>query len=295
MKYYVYLYIDPFNKTPFYVGKGCNNRSKHHLNVAKSNNWGQDPNKLKINKIRKIISKGIDPIIEIKEMNLSESEAFEREKFYISKYGRIDIGTGILTNLSDGGDGQRNWIPSKEYCENMSKSCSREKNGMFGKKQKEDTKEKMKEKAMGRKHSEKIRNEMSESRKKEKNSFYGKKHTKDSLDKISENRKGKCTGKDNCSAKCFIFTSPSGKSFEVNGEFSKFCDQNNISEGRMKRFIGKGEIPECNNHHTNTQKTINCKGWKVKMKMFIEKTKTDGNPSVEKSKTYTYRGYCYSY
>jgi hypothetical protein len=37
--------------------------------------------------------------------NLSSEEAFAVEKSLISQYGRIDLGTGRLTNLSDGGEG----------------------------------------------------------------------------------------------------------------------------------------------------------------------------------------------
>jgi len=36
---------------------------------------------------------------------LTEQEANEWEKFYIKKYGRIDLGTGILRNLKPGGEG----------------------------------------------------------------------------------------------------------------------------------------------------------------------------------------------
>lgn len=264
MKYYVYFYINPIDGIPFYIGKGSGKRSHYHLRLAKSNFWKQDSNKLKMNKIRKILSSGLDPIIEIKEKNLSETESFEREKFYILEYGRIDLGTGVLTNLSDGGDGQRNWNPPLEYKLNMSKITSGEKNGMFGKNQKEETKNKIREKALGRKPSESAKKKMSESHLGDKNYFYGRKHSENSLDKMSKNRIGKCVGETNCSAKVFIFTSPSGEIFEVNGGFINFCKKNNLSEGRMKRFINMGEIPECDKYHNmTTEKTINCKGWKV--------------------------------
>jgi len=39
------------------------------------------------------------------EPHTSEAEAFEVEMFLISYYGRKDLGTGCLRNLTDGGDG----------------------------------------------------------------------------------------------------------------------------------------------------------------------------------------------
>jgi hypothetical protein len=46
-----------------------------------------------------------DYIVEIIHTNISWDEACVLEKYYIKKYGRRDINTGILCNLTDGGDG----------------------------------------------------------------------------------------------------------------------------------------------------------------------------------------------
>ena len=72
-QFYVYVYLDPrkpgkfkygkyeFGYEPFYVGKGYNQRFKIHLKESKLN---KDPNKLKVNKIRKIRKDtNKDPII----------------------------------------------------------------------------------------------------------------------------------------------------------------------------------------------------------------------------------------
>jgi hypothetical protein len=54
----------------------------------------------------------VDYIIEIIHTNISWDEACVLEKYYIKKYGRRDLNTGILCNLTDGGDGNVNWTPS---------------------------------------------------------------------------------------------------------------------------------------------------------------------------------------
>jgi hypothetical protein len=45
---------------------------------------------------------------------LTEQEAFEYEKQGIEAYGRINLGTGCLANLSDGGEGTNGFIHSDE-------------------------------------------------------------------------------------------------------------------------------------------------------------------------------------
>lgn len=82
--YYVYLYLREKDGTPYYVGKGKNNRfkDKHRVNIPTKE----------------------ENIIFVKE-DLSNEEACKLEIELIAFYGRKDLGEGILHNQTDGGDG----------------------------------------------------------------------------------------------------------------------------------------------------------------------------------------------
>ena len=89
-KYYVYAYLRD-DQTPYYIGKGINRRAY----TAHKRKNGSDM-------LPKDISR-----IKILHENLSEKQAFDLEKELILDYGRKDLGTGILRNLTEGGEGNR--------------------------------------------------------------------------------------------------------------------------------------------------------------------------------------------
>lgn len=95
-KYYIYIYKDPRNNKPFYIGKGSNSRVWEHLKETKENT----DNIFKYRKIQKIRKEKLEPIIKFYKKNIiDENEAYKLETKLIKKYGRkgIDPG-GILTN-----------------------------------------------------------------------------------------------------------------------------------------------------------------------------------------------------
>ena len=93
-KFYVYVWIRKDTGNVFYVGKGTKNRYKD-LSMR---------NKYFLNIVNKL---GMDNIeIKIIENNLTEQEAFDKEKEYIKYY----IDNGIkLANMTSGGEGSSDW------------------------------------------------------------------------------------------------------------------------------------------------------------------------------------------
>lgn len=103
--FYVYQLIDPRTNKPFYIGKGTGNRMYRHINEAHGcrDNW---TNKIKCQIINSIENSGRTVIIEKIQENLSEDDAYNTEIALISQYGKIIDGTGILSNIADGGQGK---------------------------------------------------------------------------------------------------------------------------------------------------------------------------------------------
>jgi len=198
--FYTYAYLRE-DKTPYYIGKGKGNRI-----------YSTD---------RKVkLPKDKSRIIFLKQ-NLTEDEAFRHETYMISLFGRKDLGTGILRNLTDGGEGSSGAVISEETRSKQSaarkgRTCTEEhkrkvSEALKGKIISEETRKKLSEahkgktlseehrrKISGRNHyfygkthSEETRRKMSEALQGEKNHFYGKTLSEETRRKMSEANKGK--------------------------------------------------------------------------------------------------------
>ena len=97
--YYIYSYLRE-DYSPYYIGKGSGKRA--YTKGPKEVKPPKDKSRVKIIKA-----------------DLTEEEAFLLEKLYILMFGRIDLGTGILRNKSDGGDGSSGAVRSAETREKL--------------------------------------------------------------------------------------------------------------------------------------------------------------------------------
>ena len=110
--YYTYAYLRE-DGTPYYIGKGSERR------IYSTNRKFKPP-------------KDKSRIIFLKQ-NLTEEEAFKHEIYMIAVFGRKDLGTGILRNQTDGGDGVSGLIRDEETRKKISDGISGKNHPMYGK------------------------------------------------------------------------------------------------------------------------------------------------------------------
>jgi len=145
--YYTYAYLRE-DGTPYYIGKGKSGRINSSLHTIH----------LPTEKER---------IIYLKQ-NLTDEEARKHEIYMIAILGRKDLGTGILRNMTDGGEGCAGRVLSEETKKKLSDSHKGRKKGAAHRKA-------LSEAAKKRKASEETREKMSKIFMGENNPSFGKK------------------------------------------------------------------------------------------------------------------------
>ena len=112
---YVYELVNSLTNLPFYVGKGRDGRAQRHVSLRKNPKLHK-LNPHKVNTINQIIEQNRLVIVRIVGTFTSEAEAFAKEVELITKYGRACNNTGILTNITAGGEGNtREGIKVDQY------------------------------------------------------------------------------------------------------------------------------------------------------------------------------------
>jgi hypothetical protein len=165
-EFYTYAYLRK-DGTPYYIGKGKGGRA--YSCTGK-------PCKMPSTEGRILILK----------KNLTEEEAFKHEIYMIAVFGRKDNGTGILRNLSAGGQGKTGYIHREESKAKISEKVRGQNHPLFGTSPSQETREKMSMTLKGRVIDEEWRRKMSEAHKGKEGTygFQGKSHTEETLQKM---------------------------------------------------------------------------------------------------------------
>lgn len=150
--YYTYAYLRKKDRTPYYIGKGQKRRMY-------AEHWRGNGS---------FTPKDKDRIIILKYF-IDEIDSYNHEMYMIAVLGRKDLGTGVLHNKTNGGEGasgairslefkenlrriNKNKILSKEHKEKLREANIGKNNPNYGKSTSKETKEKMRESRRGEKH-----------------------------------------------------------------------------------------------------------------------------------------------
>jgi hypothetical protein len=189
MKYYTYAYLRE-DRTPYYIGKGKGRR------IYSTNRKFKPP-------------KDKSRIIYLKR-NLTEEEAFRHEIYMIAVFGRKDIGTGILHNKTDGGEGVSGIIHSEETRNKNSNAKKGENNPQYGKTRSIESKRKQSEAMKGKN-----------------NPNYGKNRSIETKTKISENQ---------LKYNYKIYSIKESKIYETNN-LNSFCQDNMLFHSNVMNTL----------------------------------------------------------
>lgn len=143
---YVYQHVRLDTNEIFYIGISKSKKyNRAYLKIRRNPYWTNIINKTQYK-------------IEIIKDNISWEQACIIEKELIAKYGRKDNNTGILTNMTDGGEGKVNVVYTEEQKEKL-------KNQFKNLERTDKWKDNIKIAKTGTKHSEETKQKISQSNK----------------------------------------------------------------------------------------------------------------------------------
>ena len=250
--YYVYCYLDPENRQPFYVGKGTQNRAYTHMYLPRDKRKNKNKTRFK-NKLEKMKSQGIEPVIIFLAQNILDEEiAYAIEESFIKQYGRLGYEeNGILLNTCLGSRPPSHrgktyeeiYGPEKAKLQREMRSRLQKERGGYGPK----------------KHSEEARRKFSQNNTGSGNPMFGRHHSEETKEKIRNNRKT-VAGGDHHMSKHWILTSPQGEVHEQVGNLASLCEKLNISFSTMHAAFANQRIP----------KFGSAKGWTIAVKQDVD-------------------------
>jgi hypothetical protein len=191
--------------SPYYVGKGSGYRA-----------FNPRQRRVKPPKDRSCI-------VFVQE-GLTEQEAFDLERYCIALYGRKDLGTGILGNFTDGGEGASGLRVSQEVRDRISRAN-------LGRVVSQETRDKLSQANMGNQnflgktHTPETKAKMSLAQMGNQN-FLGKTHTQEIRNRISRGRL----------RHLYELTDPSGEIY-VTENLTDFAKQYGLSQGNLANVI----------------------------------------------------------
>ena len=157
---------------------------------------------------------------------MSNNISNKLERKIIKTIGRLNLKTGPLTNITDGGDTFSN-NPHKELTrKKMSIRCSGRGNPMYGKHHTKETILKISKNRKGKRKGVKTWNT-------------GKKMTSEYKRLLKEKRKNCISGM----AKKFKLISPENEVFEIKGKLENFCKIHKLSHMSTRFYSNKGKVP----------------------------------------------------
>jgi hypothetical protein len=169
---YVYRHIRLDTNQPFYIGIGSD--SHFYRANAKANRtdfWKRIANKYGYK-------------VEIVDSNIEWDDAVQLEMNLIKQYGRIELKTGTLVNMTDGGEyGTKGRVLTEDTKRKISEAQIGDKNHRFGKKMSEEERLLMIKSVTGLKRTNETREKISKAR-------MGMKFSKETCEKIQRARKG---------------------------------------------------------------------------------------------------------
>ena len=209
--FYVYVFLRAMDSvngpkySPYYVGKGRGKR------VYEKNG-------------RTVPAPRDRSCIAFVEEGLTEAEAFSLEIYCIHTYGRVDLGTGILRNRTNGGEGASGLVVTEETRRKMSELKQGDKHPHWGKT-----------------FSAEVRKKMSKAKKGENHPNWGKTRSPEVCRNISEGQKGRVqsvkTRQQISTARAFYLyelIDPAGEVYVTDNLF-RFSKQYGLDNGALSR------------------------------------------------------------